>query len=172
MLGICAASEGLVMHTGCITNIKLFYRRLSFLWRCGDTRPATICVILSGYLWAGMLAWPGETVARPTYRHMKDLLPNDMTWAALFFVVASLQVWRLFSLTTERAKWWDFTLKITACVLYAFVFIACTTSLSPVPAAMADNAVIAFAAWWDLSRWDIVRGCGARSNSHGGCPYE
>ena len=160
------------MQHHCLKNLKLFWRRMCFLWKCGDTRPATLCVIMSGYLWAIMLAVPGDTLARPTYRHMRDLIPSEEIWAVVFAVVASLQVWRLFALTTQRAKWWDFGLKVTACVLYAFIFIACITSLWPIPAAMADNAVIAFAAWWDLSRWDISRGCGTRTNPHGGCPYE
>jgi hypothetical protein len=153
-------------------DIRLFWRRIRFLWLCGDTRPATICVIMSGYLWAAMLAMPGDTIARPTYTHMRQMIPTDGGWAAAFAIVASLQLWRLFALTTDRSKWWDFALKVSACFLYGFTAIACLTSISPIPAAMADNVVIAVAAWWDLYRWDVRRGCGARLIPSGACPYE
>jgi hypothetical protein len=153
-------------------DIALFYRRMRFLWICGDTRPATICVILSGYLWAVLLLLPGSTITRPTYRHMREMLPTDEAWAAAFIVVATLQLWRLFSLTTERSKWADLFLKIVACGLYTFVSIACLTSLWPIPAAMADNVVISIAAAWDLLRFDVRRGCGANHYPSGACPYD
>jgi hypothetical protein len=153
-------------------QIWLFWRRLRFLWLCGDTRPATICVILSGYLWAFLLVMPGDTVARPTYKHMRQVLATDEMWALAFGIVATLQLWRLFALTTARSRWWDFGLKITAAFLYGFTAVACLTSIAPVPAAMADNIVIALAAWWDMYRWDVARGCGSRVVPSGACPYE
>lgn len=161
------------MRMGCCERVHLFLRRMRFLWMCGDTRPATICVILSGFLWGGLLLMPGETVDRPTYRIMKAVLSTDEAWAVVFLTVATLQLVRLFAVTTSRSKWWDFSLKIMACGVYSFTAIACILSISPVPAAMADNAVIALAAWWDLSRWEMVRGCGStKLLPHGECPLD
>ena len=153
-------------------RLKIFAKRLAYLWRCGDTRPATICVILSGFLWTAMLLAPGDTIARPTYLHMRQIIASDTGWAAVFAAVATLQLWRLFADTGSRGKWLDFALKITACFLYGFTAVACITSISPIPAAMADNVVIALAAWWDLYRWDVRRGCGARHYPSGDCPLE
>lgn len=146
---------------------------MRFLWLCGDTRPATICVILSGYLWGGLLLMPGDTIERPTYRIMKAVIPSDEMWAAVFLAVATAQLVRLFAVTTSRSRWVDFGIKTTACGLYSFTALACLLSISPVPAAMADNVVIALAAWWDLSRWEVVRGCGStRLLPHGECPLD
>lgn len=153
-------------------RLHIFCNRLAYLWRCGDTRPATICVIFSGFLWAGLLLIPGDTIDRPTYRHMHQIIRSDEGWAAVFLTVAMLQLWRLFAITGSRGKWLDFSLKITACFLYGFTAIACLTSIFPAPAAMADNIVVAIAAWWDLYRWDVRRGCGARYYPSGDCPME
>jgi hypothetical protein len=63
-----------------------FCRRICFLWRRGDTRPATIASVLSGYLWAAFLLFPEETLSRPTYRHMAEVLPQDECWAGFFLL--------------------------------------------------------------------------------------
>lgn len=153
-------------------DLALFYRRIIYLWRCGDTRPATIIVILAGYIWTALLMLPGETIARPTYLHMREVIETDLGWAAVFFVVATLQVWRLFALTTGRSRWGDFVLKVMACGVFTFTSLACLTSLTPTPAAMAGDVAVTLASVWDLLRFDTRRGCGAHHFPTGECPLE
>lgn len=152
--------------------IRQFGQKLGFLWTRGDTRPATIASVLSGYLWAAFLLFPEETLSRPTYRHMAEVMPQDECWAGLFIVVATLQLWRLYAVTTRKAIKWEYLLKIIACAMWSFVGLACMFSLYPPPAAMSDTLVIAFATWWDLLRFESCRVCEEVTCQNGACPYE
>jgi len=152
--------------------VKRFAHKIGHLWQRGDTRPATIASVLSGYLWAIFLLLPEETLNRPTYRHMADVLPNDDCWAALFVIVASLQLWRLYAVTTRKAIRWEYCLKIVACAIWSYVGLACMLSLYPPPAAMSDTLVIAFGCWWDLLRFESCRVCDEVTCQSGACPYD
>lgn len=151
--------------------MRTFCQRLGYLWKQGDTRPATIASVLSGYLWAIFLLFPEDTLDRPTYRHMREVLPDDEYWAALFIAVATLQLWRLYATTSRKAIKWEYLLKIIACSMWSFVGLACMFSLYPPPAAMSDTLVIAFGCWWDLLRFESCRICEQVTCDEGDCPY-
>ena len=152
---------------------RQFVRELVGLWRYGDTRPATLASILSAYAWAACLLWPGETMDRPTYHHMAEVMDADEKWAALFIIVGSLQLWRLYAATSRRFIRYDYALKIVACSMWTFVGLACMFSIYPPPAAMSDTLVIAVGTWWDMVRYDRhhCRICDETVCEKGGCPY-
>ena len=152
--------------------VKRFAQKLGYLWARGDTRPATIASVLSGYLWAIFLLFSEDTLARPTYKHMSEVLPNDESWAAVFIVVASLQLWRLYATTTRKTIHYEYILKIIACAMWTFVGLSCMFSLYPPPAAMSDMLVIAFATWWDLLRLGSCRVCEEATCQSGVCPHD
>lgn len=152
--------------------VKRFGRALGQLWTRGDTRPATIASVMSGYLWGIFLLFPEETLSRPTYKHMAEVMPQDECWAGLFFMVASLQLWRLYARTSRRSIRFEYMLKIIACAMWSFVGLACMFSLYPPPAAMSDTLIISFATWWDLIRFTPCRVCQEVTCEIGVCPYE
>lgn len=156
-------------------NLQHYWHQLYYLALCGDTRPATIFVAISGFHWTWMALWPGETIDRPTYTHMKEIIPTDEGWALVFLTVTVLQMARLFSPPTRNSRWLDFGLKTVAAALYTFTAVACMLSIFPLPMAMADNLTVAMAALWDLSRWESRRGCGGFRFSRatcGECPLQ
>jgi hypothetical protein len=148
-----------------------FVAQLRGLYRYGDTRVATIASIMSAYLWAGCLAWPGDTLDRPTYRHMAEVMPEDWHWSALFVTVGSLQLWRLYVKTTRKAIPFEYALKAIALSMWTFVGLACMFSIYPPPAAMSDTLVIAVLCWWDFIRFESCRICDEVVCSKGDCPY-
>jgi hypothetical protein len=152
--------------------VKRFTKALGQLWTLGDTRPATIASVLSGYLWAAFLMFPEETLSRPTYKHMAEVMPQDECWAGLFVIVATLQLWRLYATTNRRSIRFEYGLKIIACSMWSFVGLACMFSLYPPPAAMSDTLVIAFGCWWDLVRYTPCRLCPEVTCETGVCPYD
>lgn len=149
----------------------LFWRRIYGIWKYGDTRVATIASIMSAYLWSVLLLWPGETLARPTYRHMQEVMPYDEYWATLFMLVGTLQLWRLYAKTSRYAIKWEYLLKIVACSMWSFVGFACMFSVYPPPAAMSDTLIIAVGCWWDMVRFDHCRICDEAVCARGECPY-
>ncbi len=156
---------------GICRTASTFCKRMGQLWSKGDTRPATLASVLSGYLWAAFLLFPEETLSRPTYRHMGDVMPQDECWAGLFFMVASLQLWRLYAKTSRKAIRWEYALKIVACSMWSFVGLSCMFSVYPPPAAMADTLVIAVGCWWDMVRFDSCKICEQVVCDEGDCPY-
>lgn len=126
------------------------------LWCCGDTRIATLASALSGYSWGICLLIPGDTLARPTYRYMNALAPEEV-WAGIFLLIGTLQVYRLYSKLTKRAAFFDLVIKFIAMLLWTVVAVLCITAQWPVAAAMSDTFVIALATWWDFLRHDQSR---------------
>jgi len=134
--------------------------------------PFALASILSGYLWGIALLLPGDTLERPTYRYMREVAPEYL-WTLLFISVASLQLWRVFRLTTPRTFAYELVLKIAACVMWTFVGTACLASQWPLAAAMADTLVVSVFSWIDMTRIRACRGCpGANGNCGNRCWYE
>jgi hypothetical protein len=123
------------------------------LWWHRDTDTAAIVSIMSGYLWALCLVFPGDTLMRPTYRHMASVAP-EWVWTTLFITVASLQVWRLLARPFRNHFYLDVQVKLVVMCLWWYVAIACMASQWPLAAAMSDTFVIAFATFWDFLRCD------------------
>lgn len=134
--------------------------------------PFALASILSGYLWGVALALPGDTLVRPTYRFMREVATED-TWVVVFFTLATLQLFRVFSLTTPKSFPYELVLKMAACVTWTFVGVACLFSQWPMAAAMADTLVVSLFSWIDMTRVRACRGCPGSNGVCGGkCWYE
>jgi hypothetical protein len=122
------------------------------------TNPWASMSIFSGWGWGVALAVPGDTMGRPTYRHMAALM-DEYWWTCLFLTIATLQTWRLFKRTTIRLFPYELTLKAVAGTTWSFVAFACFLSQWPLAAAMADALAIAIASWIDMARCEPCRNC-------------
>jgi hypothetical protein len=143
------------------------------LWTVILRNPWAAASIFSGYLWGIALGMPGDTLARPTYRHMREVMPEE-AWTLLFFVVAILQTWRMFERTTPRTIVPEFFLKWVAALLWTFVGLACLTSQWPIAAAMSDTLVVALFSWIDLAQLRCCTYCPAQTATckQDGCKYD
>lgn len=122
------------------------------------SNPWTSMSCISAWGWGVTLAMPGDTLARPTYKYMGVVAPEDY-WTALFLTLAVLQTWRLFKRTTRKLFPYELALKAVACLTWTFVCVACFAAQWPLAAAMSDSLAIAVAAWIDMSRCDPCSGC-------------
>lgn len=130
------------------------------LWiaRYGDTSPATIASMLSAFLWAICLLFPGDTIARPTYRHMGEVAV-ETTWIGVFLFIGVSQAWRLSVGRKGEGKIGDIinlSIKVIAATVWTYVAIACLIAQYPPAAAMADCIVIAGGCWWDFARYEVT----------------
>lgn len=123
------------------------------LWTRGDTRIAVVASVASGLLWATCLAFPGDTLSRPTYKLMATVGP-EWCWLTAFLLLATLQFWRLYCKLTHMTAALELIIKVMAAALWTFVAVACMLAQYPPAAAVSDTIVVAALTWWDLLRWD------------------
>ena len=134
--------------------------------------PWTTASILSGYLWGGCLAAPGDTLARPTYRHMGEIAQEDI-WTFVFLALASLQLWRLFIKMDRQSVPFEVLLKTMSAIVWTSVAVLCMMAQWPLAAAMSDTFVIAIFAWVDLLNMKSCTSCPFRGSCKTlGCPYD
>lgn len=118
-----------------------------------DLIATRLTLVLSEFLWAFMLAWPGHVFARPTYHHMSLFAP-EMVWSAIFFLSALGQLYIVYSRRFHSAfarnfAFWNAT-------LWSFVVISMLMSVYPPPAAIAGEIALACAATWIWLRPFII----------------
>lgn len=142
----------------CALRVNYALWRVKRLWYNRDTDTAAVVSIMSGVLWAILLAAPGDTLARPTYKYMAKIAPEPI-WVAVFMLMAGLQCWRLFGRPFRRHYYVDFAIKTLAMILWWFVATACMASQWPLAAAMSDTYVVAIATLWDWLRYDPRQSC-------------
>lgn len=163
-------------------NASIISDRLGALGRYGDTTPATIASIMSSFLWALCLAFPGTLigppgVGRPTYKYMYDVA-DEPTWIFIFSSIFLLQLWRIFCHQKVGNRLYVYLLEIGikgwAAIIWTFIALACMIAQYPPAAAMSDAIVIAGLCWWDFlrceSRPDRCTNCFTR-NCRTSCPY-
>ena len=141
----------------------IFLRRMGALWNRGDTTVATLCSVLSAILWAGCLAFPGDTLARPTYRVMAWVAPEQV-WMVAFLAMAALQTWRLYSRTSRLHARLEYAIKLAALTIWSFVAFACMFAQYPPAAAVSDTMVVAALTAWDFLRYEPCRLCNRVAN--------
>lgn len=106
----------------------------------------TRCLLALGeLLWAVMLAWPGDTFARPTYSLMATVM-SEHAWALVFLLssVTQITVILMDDLHSRFARYfagWN-------CILWSFVVISMLLSVFPPPAAIAGEIALAVGAVW------------------------
>jgi hypothetical protein len=134
--------------------------------------PFTTASILSGYLWGGCLAAPGDTLLRPTYKHMHEIASEDV-WIFVFFALATLQLWRLYVKMDKQNVPFEVLLKTASAIVWTAVAILCMMAQWPLAAAMSDTFVIAIFAWIDLLNMKSCTVCPFRGSCKTlGCPYD
>lgn len=120
-------------------------------WQCADTRPATYCSMLSGYLWAVGLLLPGQLFDRPAMVHLAAVA-SQFVWAMVFITLSTLQLWRLYVSANRLSNPLEYGTKMAAVLVWTFTAIACLISRYPPPLLVADTLVIMVATWWDFLR--------------------
>ena len=95
--------------------------------------------------WFVLLIWPGDTMARPTYKIMATVMPEDV-WAAVFLISCVLQTIIIITETyhTVQARYFS----AVNAVLWVYVVISMLLSVYPPPAAIAGEIAIAIASSW------------------------
>lgn len=152
-----------------LTFIK---ERLHYLLVTLIRHPYTTASILSGYLWGACLASPGDTLSRPTYKHMAEIGPEDL-WTFLFISLATLQLWRIFVKMERRSMPFEVVLKTSAAVVWTATAILCMMAQWPLAAAMSDTFVISVFAWVDLLNMKSCSACPFKGSCKTlGCPYD
>lgn len=148
-----------------------FTGRMRALYAYGDTTPATVASVLSSFLWAACLAFPGTLigppgVGRPTYKYMWEVA-DEPTWTGIFASIFLLQIWRLFCQQASSHRTFVYFLEVAikgwAAMVWTFIALACMIAQYPPAAAMSDAIVIAGLCWWDFLR------CEARPKQCEGC---
>ena len=130
------------------------------LWiaKYGDTSPATIGSMVSAFLWAICLMFPGDTIARPTYRHMGEIATEGV-WVVVFLVIGFSQAWRTCKnkiSSSKKSYYTELMIKMFAALVWTYVAIACLIAQYPPAAAMSDCIVIAAGCWWDFTRYETT----------------
>lgn len=133
-------------------------QRLIWIARYGNTSPATIASMAAAFLWAICLLFPGDTIARPTYKHMGEVA-SEQTWIFIFMSIGFAQAWRVVSRNdgaTRRLYYLELSIKMIAALVWTYVAIACLIAQYPPAAAMSDCVVIAAGCWWDFARYEAT----------------
>lgn len=112
-----------------------------------DTDMVMTRLILAGseLLWGLLLMWPGHLFARPTYIGMAKVMPEE-AWSAVFLLSAVTQ-FTIVVLNDFHGRFARYFAGWNA-ALWVFVVASMFLSVSPPPAAISGEAVLALAAFW------------------------
>lgn len=127
-----------------------------------DLIATRLALALAELLWALMLAWPGDTFARPTYSLMRWIAP-EAAWAIAFLLTSILQYVIVAdgACRTRWARWfatWNALLWVTTIA-------AMLLSIYPPPAAIGGEVALMVSAVWIWARplierrWERLYGC-------------
>ena len=117
-------------------------RRILFEDQFVGTR---LILALSELLWSILLLWPGDTFGRPTYAHMSKVLPEE-AWGVVFLVsgVTQLSIVMREDFHSTLARYFS----AWNAALWGYIVTSMLLSVSPPPAAISGEIILAFAAAW------------------------
>src|SRR6188768_4210341 len=78
--------------------------RLCDLILHSDTTPTRFGLAVAALFWTIGLLVPGDTMTRPVYRFMGEVLP-EIGWTVLWGTYAALMFWRVFTITEGKSLW-------------------------------------------------------------------
>jgi hypothetical protein len=104
-----------------------------------------ISLFLAELLWAVMLIWPGDTVDGDDYALM-HIIAQEGFWAVIFTTTAMLQL--LIVLTDNLHSKFARYFAAWNAFLWLYVSFSMLFTVYPLPAAIAGNIALAFAACW------------------------
>ena len=112
-----------------------------------DTKMVTSRLILaaSEFMWGALLLWPGDTFGRPTYALMAEVMPEEC-WGFVFLMTSAMQVTIIVreDFYSREARYFAFY----NAWLWVWVVYSMLRSVTPPPAAISGEIVLAFAASW------------------------
>lgn len=116
----------------------------SALW---DTNMVSARLLLgiSEFFWGLLLMWPGNLFARPTYKMMAAVMP-EQAWALVFLLSSVTQITII--VRQDFHCWVARYFAAWNAVLWAYVVTAAYLSVYPPPAAMSGEVALALAAIW------------------------
>lgn len=104
-----------------------------------------ITLAISEFLWALMLAWPGDTFDRPTYDHMAAVMIEEW-WAVIFLFSSITQI--SIVLRNQCHKTWAWFFAGWNFCLWGFTVWSMLASVYPPPAAIGGEIALALSAFW------------------------
>lgn len=111
---------------------------------------------MSEITWALLLMWPGRSFDRPTYAAMSHIMPEE-SWAFVFLVTGVVQ----FTIVLREDYYCGLARYFAAwnAALWFTVVVGMLLSVSPPPAAISGEIVLALASFWIWLRpFLIIRG--------------
>jgi hypothetical protein len=121
-----------------------------------DTGPTQFGLACVAFVWAGGLALPGDTFARPVYRFM-NIFGNERVWIVLWLIYGIAMMWTVFSKVHFAGRLMNNMLGLALFVGSALAIFA--TRTYPFPAGIAPDLVAAAAAFWLFIRTGIPGSC-------------
>ena len=117
-------------------------RRILFEDQFVGTR---LILALSEFTWAILLLWPGDSFSRPTYSVMAKVMPEE-AWGFVFLASGVTQL----SIVLREDFYCALARYFAAwnAALWVYVVISMLLSVSPPPAAVSGEIVLAMAATW------------------------
>jgi hypothetical protein len=118
-----------------------------------DLVASRLIIALAEWFWFALLLWPGDTMARPTYRVMGHVMPEE-AWAFVFMVSAIMQT--SIVLTESYHSLFARMFAGFNAGLWSFIVLAMLISVSPPPAAISGEISLALASIWIWLRPFII----------------
>ena len=115
-----------------------------------------IVLSLSELTWAFLLMWPGRSFDRPTYSAMAHIMSEE-AWAFVFLVTGIIQI----TIVLREDYYCPVARYFAAwnAALWSTVVVGMLLSVSPPPAAISGEIVLAMASFWIWLRpFLIIRG--------------
>ena len=128
-----------------------------------DLVASRLIIALAEWWWFALLMWPGDTMARPTYKIMGHAMTEE-AWAMVFMLSAVMQT----SIVLTESYHTLFARMFAGfnAALWGFIVISMLLSVSPPPAAISGEIALAFASFWIWIRPHIIIEGIARARSH------
>ena len=106
---------------------------------------ARLLLGISEFCWGLLLMWPGSLFARPTYKVMATVMP-EQAWALVFLLSSVTQITII--IRKDFHCWLARYFAAWNMVMWVFVVSAAYLSVYPPPAAMSGEVALALASVW------------------------
>jgi hypothetical protein len=118
-----------------------------------DLVASRLIIALAEWFWFALLLWPGDTMLRPTYNIMGQVMPEN-AWAFVFLMSAIMQTTIVLS-ESYHSLFARMFAGFNA-GLWSFIVVSMLLSVSPPPAAISGEIALACASVWIWIRPYII----------------
>lgn len=121
---------------------------------------ARLLLGIAEFFWGLLLMWPGDLFARPTYKIMATVMP-EQAWALVFLLSSATQ----FTIIIQRDFhcWLARHFAAWNAVLWVYVVSAAYMSVYPPPAAMSGEVALMLSSVWIWIRPFLLLGAYERA---------